>query len=152
MKIIPHNFRHARDIVASKGLHDEVDTIIKELHRGWLKKKTGLLAFQKEILNKYRWTPEYSIGIENRRYAYDGFKEGLAFEIEWNVSEKILEVILKMQFGFVTGQVEAGLIVNVRSDAKNSPIPPEEAGGAKEIEEMKCIITVPLYLVVFGKD
>jgi len=149
--MIPHDFRHARDIINSKGLLSDVDSIISELHHGWLQGHASV-SFQKQILIKHKWATEHPIGITDRRYAYDGFKDGLAFEIEWSVSEKILEIILKMQYGFVKGEVEAGLIVNIRSDSKNSPILLEEAGGAKEIEEMKYIVTVPLYLVVFGKN
>lgn len=126
----------------------EIDKIIKELLRETQRQTRPKFG---QVLEKHNWETEKRIGIKGRRYAYDGFKNRLAIEIEWSQSERILPIMLKLQYGFVHNKLDAGVVVNHQGDSSEREAD-GEAGGAREIKEMQGIITVPILLVVFKKS
>ncbi len=141
---------NVNEILKSKNLYSDVTSIIAELENGWIKGLKGL-KFQKEILNKYDWDTEHSVGIPNRRYSYDGYKDKVAIEIEWNQMEKILTDLMKFEYGYKKGIIDLGIIVNPGDRGERSPIPSDESGGEVELQEMGKIIEVPVILAVLTK-
>lgn len=138
------------EILKAKNLDSDVRSIFNDLYDGWIKGLKGL-SFQKEILNKYGWKPEYSIGIPKRCYSYDGYKDNVAIEIEWSQMENILADLMKFEYGYKNGIVDLGIIVNPGERSEKSPIPSDESGGEIELQEMGKIIEVPVLLAVLTK-
>ena len=151
MGIRKTDFGNAESILRAKGLSDNLGSLLDAIGNGWDQGRKGL-SFQKEVLAKHGWQSEKLIGIPARRFAYDGFKNGAAIEIEWNQSEKVLADLLKLQYGFRSGMIDVGIIVNRGDRSKHSPIPESQSGGEKEVDEMRGIITIPVLLVVFYRE
>ena len=147
--LIRGEFDGVKELFQSRGLATEIDAMLEELHQGWLGGMKGT-RFQKQVLCKYGWDCEQRIGIEKRLYAYDGLKQRIAIEIEWTQSERVLADMLKLQFGLIEGRIDAGVIVSQASNAPRSPIPRNQCGGIKEIQAMRSIITIPIYVAVFA--
>ncbi len=149
-------FRYARSIIAAKGLSGEVDAVIAQLCNAW-QNGTQSVVVQKKILKSFGWKTEFAIGMKtinmkNRKYAFDGYKDGLALEVEWSTTETIMGNMLKFQFGFINGLVDVAVATTIRyRGTTKSPIPVQDQGGAGEIREMAKIITVPVLLAVFTK-
>jgi len=142
-------FGNVQEVLKAKKLDASLESMLEELHEGWLQGQEGV-EFQKKVLQKHGWHTESSIGIPDRRYAYDGFRDGVAIEIEWNQVEKVLSYLLKFQYGFSKQDVELGIIITIGDRSKQSPVDESESGGEREIAEMtKEIITIPILLVVF---
>jgi len=145
------------------GLIEEVDAIIDGLYELW-KEGKGNRDCQKDVLQSFGCKKEAPIGIARRKYAYDSFKEGVACEMIWkrlvstsflltrgraiiddHQAERILDIMPKLQYGLVKKTVRAAVVIVSIGNATKSPIPEEEAGGVREIQEMEPIVTVPIY-------
>ena len=143
------DFGNVQETLKAKKLDSNLESLLEELHEGWLQGQGGT-EFQKKILQKHGWQTEKPVGIPGRRYAYDGFRNGVAIEIEWSQVERVLSDLLKLQYGFIKGDLELGIIITIGDRSKQSPIDEAESGGEKEVEEMtKEIISIPILLVVF---
>lgn len=116
------HFRDSQKILEKKNQLDDVQLTMEYIDTvmtGTLYKRELL----RQALGEMDWLEnrEFLRILENRRYMYKGFKNGVAIDGNLSVYEYILEGLLKLQLGFNTKRVDVGVLLLTAKRSSKSP-------------------------------
>ena len=145
------HFRDSEKILLNKNLLDDVQVTmeyIDDVLTGSLYKRE-LLRMALEEMDWMLDTDTMRI-IENRRYMYKGFKRGVAIDGSFSAYEFIIEGMARLQIGFDTGKIEAGVLMLTAKRSEKSPYGSTVDMVKKEIEMLYPTISLPVSVALFN--
>ncbi len=87
--------------------------------------------------------------LENRRYQFKGWKNGVGLEANLNFYEYILEGLTRLQIGFDKGLIEAGILLLTAKRSEKSPYGSTAKLVVEDVELLYPTIYLPLTVVLF---
>jgi hypothetical protein len=143
------HFREADKIIRKKRLDRDLavtlnyvsDVLAGTLIRGEL---------LRQALDEMGWRENGGLTIvDGRRYAFKGWKKGVAIEGSFAAYEFILEGLFRLEIGFRTGKIEAGVVMLTALRSEKSLLGTTRDIAIAEVEYLSPIITVPVALALF---
>ena len=143
------HFRGSEKILREKRLQKQVqetlECVDQDLHERF---NRGTLL--KQTLDYMGWRDNGSLAIlEGRRYAYKGFRKGVAIEANLINYEGILEGLFKLQVGFDKGNVEVGILLLNGYRSEKSPLATNVSLVCEDVEALYPTISLPVTIVLF---
>lgn len=145
------HFRDSEKIIIDKNLLNDVLVTmeyIDDVLTGTLYKRELL----RMALGEMDWmldTDNMRI-IENRRYMWKGFKRGIAIEGSFSAYEFIIEGLARLQIGFDTGKIEAGILMLTSKRSEKSPYGSTVDMVKNEVELLYPTISLPVSVALFN--
>lgn len=143
------HFREAEEVIRDNNMMDTLMDTIQYLD-DVLYGTEQFNELLKQCLNEKGWRDKKSLYIlEDRRYAYKGFKEGIAIEGNLSVYEYILQGLFRLQIGYDKDKIDAGVLLlnNIRGD--KTPFGSTSELVEVEIELLYPTINLPVSVVLF---
>jgi hypothetical protein len=143
------HFRGSDKIIREKNLTKNVqatleyvqDVLYGTLHRGEL---------MRQSLEEMGWREDGTLNIlEGRRYTYKGFKKGVAIEGSFAAYEFILEGLLRLQIGFDTKKIDAGILMLNSARSEKSSYGSTAELAKTEVEMLYPRIDLPVAIALF---
>jgi len=145
------HFRGSEEVIKEKNMENDVratleyinDVLYGTLHRGEL---------LRQALQEMAWRGEENDNLkilENRRYAYKGFKRGVAIEGNFCAYEFILEGLFRLQVGFDKGSVETGILLLTSKRSEKTPYGSTSQMVKEEMEMLYPTISMPVSVALF---
>ena len=144
------DFRDAGKILNDKQMTHVIEgtmQYIDEMLRGSLYRRE-LLRQALEDMGWRNGTDSLRI-IEGRRYAYKGYKKGVAIDGNFSAYEFILEGLFRLQLGYDKGIIETGVLLLTSKRSEKSPLGSSVKLAKEEIELLYPTISMPVIIVLF---
>jgi hypothetical protein len=87
--------------------------------------------------------------IEGRRYQYKGLKHGVAIDGSFSSYEYLLEGLVRLQVGFDTGKIEAGILMLTAKRSDKSPYGDTSSMVKQDIASLYPTINLPVGICLF---
>jgi len=145
------HFRDSEKILKNKNMLDDVLVTmeyIDDVLTGSLYKRE-LLRMALDEMDWMLVTDNMRI-IENRRYMWKGFKRGVAIEGSFSAYEYIIEGLARLQIGFDTGKIEAGVLMLTAKRGEGSPYGSTADMVKSEVEQLYPTISLPVSVALFN--
>ena len=139
------HFRESEKILSDKNLLNDVQATMQyvdDVLAGSLYKRELL----RMALAEMDWTINSDAMriIENRRYAYKGFKRGVAIDGNISAYEYILEGLVRLQIGYDKQRIDAGILLVNSKRSDKSPLGTTAEIVQMEIETLYPTIHLPV--------
>jgi hypothetical protein len=143
------NFRNSDKIVRRKKLAGDVKATLEYVHdalQGTIQRGELL----RQVLSECGWRENGSLNIlENRRYAYKGFKKGIALEGSFASFEYLLTGLARLQVGFDKKMIDAGILMLTSARSEKSSLGTSRDLAVAEVEAFYPTISVPVAIALF---
>ncbi len=145
------HFRESEKILLDKNLMNDVQATMQyvdDVLAGSLYKRELL----RMALAEMDWTIDSDAMriIENRRYAYKGFKRGVAIDGNISAYEYILEGLVRLQIGYDKQHIDAGILLVNSKRSDKSPFGTTAELVKMEIETLYPTIHLPVSVCLFN--
>ena len=145
------HFRDSEKILTDKNLLNDVLVTmeyIDDVLTGSLYKRDLL----RMALDEMDWMLDYDTMriLENRRYMWKGFKRGVAIEGSFSAYEFIIEGMARLQIGFDTGKIEAGVLMLTAKRGERSPYGSTVDMVKNEVQQLYPTISLPVSVTLFN--
>lgn len=143
------HFRQADKILKQKNMISDVamtmeyiyDSLDGSLYRGELLRCA---------LDDMGWREQGTLNIlPGRRYMYKGYKFGIAIDGSFSAYEFIIEGLARLQIGFDTGKIEAGILMLTAKRSEKSPYGSTVDMVKNEVELLYPTISLPVSVALF---
>jgi hypothetical protein len=143
------HFRGSDKIIKEKNLTKNVqatleyvqDVLYGTLHRGEL---------MRQALDEMGWREDGTLNIlEGRRYAYKGFKKGVAIEGNFASYEFLMGGLLRLQIGFDRKKIDAGILMLNSARSEKSSYGTTAELARTEVEMLYPRIDLPVAIALF---
>lgn len=139
------HFRDSDEVLKEKRLLTDVTATmqyIDDVLAGSLYKRELL----RMALDETDWTQNADALriLENRRYMYKGFKQGIALDGNLSSYEFLLEGLLRLQIGFDQKRIDAGVLLLTSKRSEKSPYGNSADMVKEEIELLFPTISLPV--------
>ena len=143
------HFRDSEKIIRKKKLDRDVkvtlnyisDVLTGTIYRGEL---------LRQALDEMGWRENGSLSIlENRRYAYKGFKKGIALEGSFSSYEYLWAGLLRLQYGFDKKLIDTGILMLTAARSEKSSLGNSKDLAVAEIEQLYPTISLPVAIALF---
>jgi len=144
------HFRGADKILEKKNMISDVaitmefiyDSLVGSLYRGEL---------LRIALDDMDWRETGTLNIlPGRRYMYKGFKRGVAIDGSFAAYEFIIEGMARLQIGFDSGKIEAGVLMLTAKRSEKSPYGSTVDMVKSEVELLFPTISLPVSVALFN--
>ena len=146
-----HHFRDSKMILEHKHILADVTATLEYIHDA-LYGSIHYGELLRQALDEMQWREngmeELRI-LEGRRYAYKGFKRGVAIEANLHSYEYILEGLLRLQLGFVRDKVEAGVLILTAKRGEKTPYGSTSQMLVEEVNALYPTINLPVMVALF---
>jgi hypothetical protein len=143
------HFRDSDKIIRRKKLDRDVKVTlnyISDVLTGTIQRGELL----RQALDEMGWRENGSLNIlENRRYAYKGFKKGIALEGSFASFEYLLTGLARLQVGFDKKQIDAGILMLTSARSEKSSLGTSRDLAVAEVEAFYPTISLPVAIVLF---
>ena len=144
------HFRGADKILKKKNMDhavkvtcDYIDSVLYgTLYKG------GLLRQALEECD-WRGDPEQLKILNGRRYAFKGFRNGIAIDGQFSSYESIWDSLLRLQIGWAQKKIEAGIVLVTGERSEKTPYGSTKELVGKELELLFPTISVPVSIAIF---
>jgi len=144
------HFRGADKILKKKNMEtvikvtcDYIDSVLYgTLYKG------GLLRQALEECD-WRGDPEQLKILDGRRYAFKGFRNGIAIDGQFSSYESIWDSLLRLQIGWAQKKIDAGIVLVTGERSENSQYGSTRELIQKELELLFPTISVPVSIAIF---
>ncbi len=87
--------------------------------------------------------------IDGRRYQYKGLKKSVAIDGSFSSYEYLLEGLMRLQLGFDTGKIEAGILMLTSKRSEKSPYGDTSSMVKQDISSLYPTISLPVSICLF---
>jgi len=144
------HFRGADKILKKKNMDhvvkvtcDYIDSVLYgTLYKG------GLLRQALEECD-WRGDPEQLKILNGRRYAFKGFRNGIAIDGQFSSYESIWDSLLRLQIGWAQKKIDAGIVLVTGERSEKTPYGSTKELIQKELELLFPTISVPVSIAIF---
>jgi len=143
-------FRDADKILKEKSMFSDIAMTMEYIHdalEGSLYRGELLRC----ALDDMGWRENGTLNIlDGRRYMYKGLKHGIGLEGSFSAYEFIIEGLARLQIGFDTGKIEAGILMLTAKRSEKSPYGSTVDMVRKEVEQLYPTISLPVSVALFN--
>jgi hypothetical protein len=145
------HFRDSEKILKNKNMLDDVLVTmeyIDDVLTGSLYKRELL----RMALEEMDWVSDIDTMriIENRRYMWKGIKRKIAIDGSFSAYEYIIEGMARLQIGFDSGKIEAGVLMLTAKRGEKSPYGSTVDMVKNEVQQLYPTISLPVSVVLFN--
>jgi hypothetical protein len=143
------HFRDSDKIIRRKKLTGDVKATLEYVNdalQGTIQRGELL----RQVLSESGWRENGSLNIlENRRYAYKGFKKGIALEGSFASFEYLLTGLTRLQVGFDKKMIDAGILMLTSARSEKSSLGTSHDLAVAEVEAFYPTISLPVAIALF---
>jgi hypothetical protein len=143
------HFRDSDKIIRRKKLTGDVKATLEYVHNA-LQGTIQRGELLRQALSECGWRENGSLCIlENRRYAYKGFKKGIALEGSFASFEYLLTGLARLQVGFDKKMIDAGILMLTSARSEKSSLGTSRDLAVAEVEAFYPTISLPVAVALF---
>jgi hypothetical protein len=104
----------------------------------------------RDVLQEGGWRENGNLNfLENRRYQFKGFKNGIALEANLNSYEYLLEGLFRLQVAFDKLLIDAGILFLTAKRSENSPYGDSAKMVGEDVQALYPTIYLPVSIILF---
>jgi len=145
------HFRDADKLLKSQRMEKEVRLMLENLDQR-LHSGEGQKEAVKKALAEAGWREKLEALkiLNDRRYSYKGFRNGVALEANFSYYEYLQPGLFRLQLGFDKGLLTQGILAITGQRSDKSKLGSSLELAKREVEELYPTISLPVTIAVFN--